>query len=103
MTQIFINNFYFEFLNSFLFYLDYLILFLTVAVIASSYINLSSSARKTLIDIGTKVGTAVITGAVAGATKSVVDDLLKDKKDENTYKKDENTDKAKDKSGISDN
>jgi hypothetical protein len=80
MTQIFINNneFLFKTLNFLNFTYDFHILLFSILIITSIVIYLSSSAKKTLIDIGTKVGTAVLTGAAAGVTKSVADKIIND-------------------------
>jgi hypothetical protein len=78
-----------EFISNTILDLKYLIL----CVITSLGIYLSSSAKKTLIDIGTKVGTAVITGVAAGATNSIVNNQLNGNKDENNDDKDKNKDK----------
>jgi len=82
----------------FILYLKYLILFCITVVIASLGIYWSSCAKKTLIDIGTKVGTAVITGVAAGATNSIVNNRLNGETDE-----DNDTDTNKDKKENSDN
>ena len=83
----------------FILYLKYLIWFCITVVIASLGIYFSSSAKKTLIDIGTKVGTAVITWVAAGPTNSIVNNQLNGNKDENN---DDDKDK-KDKKENSDN
>jgi len=84
----------------FILYLKYLIFFCITVVIASLGIYCSSSAKKTIIDIGTKVGTAVITGVAAGATNSIVNNKLNGDKDDNN---DDDKDKNKDKKKNSDN
>jgi hypothetical protein len=83
-----------EFISNTVLDLKYLLL----CVITSLGIYLSSSARKTLIDIGSKVGTAVITGVAAGATNSIVNNQLNGNRDEDNDK-----DKNKDKKENSDN
>lgn len=94
-TLFLINNL--EFISNTILVLKYLILcFLTILGI-----YLSSSAKKTLIDIGTKVGTAVITGVAAGATNSIVNNQLNGDKNENSD--DDDKDKKKDKKENSDN
>jgi hypothetical protein len=91
MTQYFINNneFNFKTLKFWNFTYDIHILLYSILIITSTGIYLSSSAKKTIIDIGTKVGTAVLTGAAAGVTKSVSDKIMNDDNDKNKDKEKE--------------
>lgn len=94
MTQLLINfyNFNSEILtNLYLNCWSYISLSIVILLFTSG-IYFSSSAKKTLIDIGTKVGTAVITGVAAGAAKSIVDKQLSE---EDSEDKDKDKDKNK--------